>query len=198
MINKSIDKLKPKNDLIDNYTYISDDENNPTLDYDIDMSDIYKREYKFDNDHSILDSFSKIYEEHDIDYQPRETTKFIRVKYLLQKLKESDNVPTNLYNHFHTCLSEKNKLYHKIPTYQEEYQTGSSVNNIIIKDLNKGILRVRYLNNRKLTNSLLKHDYQISNNMKNSIKYNKNLHKLSKNEMKIYHELQKSLNKNKT
>ena len=112
-------------------------------------------------------------------------------------MKESDNVPTNLYNHFHTSLSEKNKLYHKIPTYQEEYQTGSSVNNIIIndKDLNKGILRVRYLNNRKLTNNLLKHDYKISNNMKNSIKHNKNLHKLSKNEMKIYHELQKFLNK---
>ena len=36
------------------------------------MSDIYKREYKFDNDDIILDSFSKIYEEHDIEYQPRE------------------------------------------------------------------------------------------------------------------------------
>ena len=63
-------------------------------------------------------------------------------------MKESDNVPTNLYNHFHTSLSEKYKLYHKIPTYQEEEnQVGSSINNnIIIKDLNKGILRVRYLN----------------------------------------------------
>ena len=30
------------------------------------------------------------------------------------------------------------------------------------KDLNNGILTVRYLNNRKLTNSLLKHDYKIS------------------------------------
>ena len=38
------------------------------------MSDIYKREYKFDNDDSILDSFSKIYKEHDIEYQPREKT----------------------------------------------------------------------------------------------------------------------------
>ena len=195
IINKSINKLKPKNDLIDNYTYISDDKNDYTLDYDIDMSDIYKREYKFDNDDSILDSFSKIYEEHNIDYQPRETTKFIRVKYLLQKIKESDNVPTNLYNHFYTSLSENNKLYHKIPTYQEE-QVGSSINNnIIIKDLNKGILRVRYLNNRKLTNNLLKHDYKISKNMVNAIKYNKDIHKLSKNEMKIYHELQKFLNK---
>ena len=63
------------------------------------------------------------------------------------------------------------------------------------KDLNKGILRVRYLNNRKLTNNLLKHDYKNSKNMVNAIKFNKNLHKLSKNEMKIYHELQKFLNK---
>ena len=122
-------------------------------------------------------------------------TQFIRVKYFLQKMKESDNVPTNLYNHFHTSLSEKSKLYHRIPTYQEEYLTGSSVNNIIIKDLHKNILRVRYLNNRKLTNNLLKHDYKISKNMVNAIKFNKKLHKLSKNEMEIYHELQKFLNK---
>ena len=194
-IDKSIDKLKPKNDSVDKNTFFSDDENNPTLDYDIDMSDKCNREYKFDNDDSILDSFSKLYDEHDIEYKPREKTQFIRVKYLLQKMKESDNVPTNLYNYFHTSLSEKNKLYHKIPSYQEEEQIGSSINNIIIKDLNKSILRVRYLNNRKLTNNLLKHDYKISKNMVNAIKFNKDLHKLSKNEMKIYHELQKFLNK---
>ena len=76
------------------------------------------------------------------------------------------------------------------------YTLRSSINNnIIIKDLNKGILRVRYLNNRKLTNSLLKHDYKISKNMVNAMKFNKSLHKLSKKEMKIYHELQKFLNK---
>ena len=63
------------------------------------------------------------------------------------------------------------------------------------KDLNNGILRVRYLNNRKLTNNLLKHDYEISEKMKKAIKFNKDLHMLSKNEMKIYHELQKFLNK---
>ena len=63
------------------------------------------------------------------------------------------------------------------------------------KDLNNGILRVRYLNNRKLTNNLLKHDYKISKNMVNVIKFNKDMHKLSKNEMKIYHELPKFLNK---
>ena len=63
------------------------------------------------------------------------------------------------------------------------------------KDLNNGILRVRYLNNRKLSNSLLKHDYKISKNMVNAIKFHKDLHKLSKNEMEICHELQKFLNK---
>ena len=72
-----------------------------------------------------------------------------------------------------------------------------TVNNIMIndKDLNNGILRVRYLNNRKLTNILLKHDYKISKKMINAIKYNKDIHELSKNEIKIYHELQKFLNK---
>ena len=127
--------------------------------------------------------------------EPRNDTKFIRVRYLLKKLKDNDNIDTSLYNNFHASLSEKNKLYHKIPTYEDE-KIGSSVNNITIndKDLNNGILRVRYLNNRKLTNNLLKHDYKISKNMVNAIKYNKDIHKLSKNEMKIYHELQKFLN----
>ena len=198
IINKSTDRLKPTNDSTDEYSYISDDKNDHTLNYDIDMSDVYKRNYKFDNDDSILNSFSKLYNDYDIEYKPREKTQFIRVRYLLQKMKESENVPTNLYNHFHKSLSERNKLYHKIPTYEDvDEQTGSSINNIMIndKDLNKGILRIRYLNNRKLTNNLLKHDYKISNNMKKAIKFNKDIHKLSKNEMKIYHELQKFLNK---
>ena len=85
IINKNIDKLKPKNDSIDKYTFFSDDENDYTLDYDIDMSDMYNREYKFDNDDNILYSFSKLYEEHNIEYKPREKTQFIRVKYLLKK-----------------------------------------------------------------------------------------------------------------
>ena len=161
-----------------------------------DIADLYEQEYNFDNDESILDSFSKIYKKHDIKYKPQNNTKFIRVRYLLKKLKDNEDVDTSLYNHFHTSLSERNMLYHKIPTYEDE-QAGSSINNIIINDknLNNGILRVRYLNNRKLTNNLLKYDYKISKNMVNAIKFNKDLHKLSKNELKIYHELQKFLNK---
>ena len=198
IINKSIDKLKPKNDFITND---DDDDDDSVLDktkydyYDI-MSKTYGQNYRFDSDDEILNSFSKIFKEYDMEYNPRANTRYYRVRYLLNKLKENRNIPKNLYNHFHTTLSENNKAYHIIPIDKNE-QTGSSINNILIndKDLNKGILRVRYLNNRKLTNNLLKHDYKISKNMVNAIKFNKDIHKLSKNEMKIYHELQKFLNK---
>ena len=67
--------------------------------------------------------------------------------------------------------------------------------NIQIKDLDKGILRVRYSNNRKLTNKLLKYDYKISKRMVDAIKFNKDIHKLSPNEKNINYELQKFLNK---
>ena len=160
------------------------------------MSKTYGQNYKFGNDDEILNSFSKIFKEYGMEYNPRPNTKYYRVRYLLNKLNENENIPIDLYNHFHTTLSENNKAYHIIPIDKNE-QVGSSINNIIIndKDLNKGILRVRYLNKRKSTNNLLKHDYEIFKNMVNAIKFNIDIHKLSKNEMKIYHELQKFLNK---
>ena len=207
IFNKNIDKIKEKSikNITNNYySNVNDeDEDDKYMKYinenmdGVDIGDSYEQEYNFDNDENILDSFSKVYEKHDIKYKLQNNTKFIRVRYLLKKLKDNDDVDTSLYNHFHTCLSERNKLYHKIPTYEDNEQIGSSINNIMInkKDLDKNILRVRCLNNRKLTNNLLKHDYKISKNMVNAIKFNKNLHKLSKNEMKIYHELQKFLNK---
>ena len=206
IINKNIDKIKESsaNNIINNYYSNEKDEveDDKYMEYinkemNDDIINSYEEEYNFDNDDSILDSFSRIYKKHDIKYKPQKNTKFIRVRYLLKKLKDNDEIDRSLYNHFQTSLSEKNKLYHKIPTYEDEYQEGSSINNIIIndKDLNKGILRVRYLNNRKLTNNLLKHDYKISKNMVNAIKFNKDLYKLSKNELKIYHEVQKFLNK---
>ena len=200
IINKSIDKLKykPKKDFSANYAYDDDDSSISILDkteYDYDdiNSKIREQNYRFDNDDEILNSFSKIFKEYDIEYNPRSNTRYYRVRYFLNKLK--GNVPVDLYNHFHATLSENNKAYHIIPIKNE--QVGSSINNIIIndKDLNKGTLRIRYLNNRKLTNNLLKYDYKISKNMINAVKYNKDLHKLSKNELKIYHELQKFLNK---
>ena len=207
IINKSIDKIKENsvNNITNNYysnekDEVEDDKYmeyiNKEMNDDI-MSKIYEQNYKFNNDNEVLDSFSKIFKEYDIEYNPRPNTQYYRVRYLLNKLKENRNIPKDLYNHFHTTLSENNKAYHIIPIDKKNEQTGSSINNVMIndKDLNKGILRIRYLNNRKLTNNLLKHDYKISKNMVNAVKYNKDLHKLSKNELKIYHELQKFLNK---
>ena len=79
-------------------------------------------------------------------------------------------------------------------------QKGTGVlNNIKIdkNSLNKNILKIRYLNGRKINNKLLKHDYKISKNMKDAIKFNKNIHKLSSNEKNIYYELEKYINKDK-
>ena len=72
---------------------------------------------------------------------------------------------------------------------------GSVNNNIQIKDLDKGILRFRYSNNRKLTNKFLKDDYEISKRMVNATKFYKDIHKLSDNEKNIYYKLQTFLNK---
>ena len=79
-------------------------------------------------------------------------------------------------------------------------QDGQGLNNIKIDEnaLNKNILKIRYLNGRKLNNKLLKHDYKISKNMKEAIKFNKNIHKLSQNEKNIYYELEKYINKDKS
>ena len=64
--------------------------------------------------------------------------------------------------------------------------------------LKKNILKVRYIsNNRKIHNDLLKEDYRISDNMKNSILKNKNINKLTKNEYDVYQALQKYRNNDK-
>ena len=123
IINKSIDKLKtkPKKDFTANYDYDDDDSSSISVldksDYNYDdiNSKIRGQNYRFNNDDEILDSFSKIFKEYDIEYNPRQNTRYYRVKYFLNKLKENENVPIDLYNHFHATLSENNKVYHIIP-----------------------------------------------------------------------------------
>ena len=116
IINKSIDRLKtkPKNDFTANYNY--DDDSISVLEKtEHNNSKIYKQNYRFDNDDEILSSFSKIFKEYDIKYNPRPNTQYYRVRYLLNKLKENKDIPVGLYNHFNTTLSEKNKAYRIIP-----------------------------------------------------------------------------------
>ena len=137
LINKNIEKLKEEE--ADNRSNISVSDPTDYID-----PDIYRQTYRFDSDDNIINSFHKIFKEYEIEYNPREDTKYYRIRYFLSKLKENERVPTNLYNHVHTELSENNKTYHIIPIEKaESSQTGSSINNIVINndDLNKGILK---------------------------------------------------------
>ena len=118
IINKNIDKIKENSvkNITNNYYTNDDDDDDEYMKYlnekidGIDIADLYEQKYKFDNDDSILDSFSKIYKKHDIKYKPQNNTKFIRVRYLLQKLKENEDIDTSLYNYFYTSLSEKKQI----------------------------------------------------------------------------------------
>ena len=155
-------------------------------------------QYKFIKDEDIIDSFQKVFQDYNVVYKPHKKSKNIYVKYLLDKLYNSDSVPKEILNHFNNSLINLKSKNKKIPVnYNDDGKMiMKGEGNIQIKDLDKGILRVRYSNNnRKLTNKLLKDDYKISKRMVNAIKFNKDIHKLSDNEKNIYYELQKFLNK---
>ena len=72
----------------------------------------------------------------------------------------NDSIPKELYNHFNNSLTNLKFKYKKIPVnYTNDGQIllskGEGINNnnkINNKDLDNNILRVRYSNNRKLTN----------------------------------------------
>ena len=160
------------------------------------LKDVFEidNQYKFLTDKDIIDSFQKVFHDYNIVYAPHKKSKNIYVKYLLDKLNVCDNIPKELCNHFNNSLTNLKFKNKKIPVnYNNDdgqmlLKGGSVYNNIKInnKDLDKGILRVRYSNNRKLTNNLLKDDYKISKRMVNAIKFNKDIHKLSPNEKKTF------------
>ena len=177
---------------------LTDDELKVKDDY---IRDKHGNKYKFNNDIDILKSFETIFKENNIEYNPYKKSKNIRVQYLLDKLENDTRVDKKLYNYFHNTLKNKRKLSLEIPTTNIiDQQSGEGLlntNKIKINTdlLNKNILSIRYLTGKKLTNKLLKDDYKISKNMVNAIKFNKDIHKLSKNEKNVYYELQKYLNK---
>ena len=196
--------------------------------YLIEKPDIskYKDQYTFKNDNDILNSFNKIFTDYDLSYKPRSKTTEVSTQYLLNKLEKSKKIPKELFQYFDNNLRNKKKLNVKFKLYYSDdiplipeniednvnededddnnsitpVQDGGSLNNIKIDEnaLNKNILKIRYLNGRKLNNKLLKHDYKISKNMKEAIKFNKNIHKLSQNEKNIYYELEKYIAKDKS
>ena len=191
--------------------------------YLIEKPDIskYKDQYTFKDNNDILNSFIKIFNDYELSYKPRSKTTEVSSQYLLNKLEKSKKIPKELFQYFDNNLRDKKKLNLKfkfkfnypddIPLIPENIeddnnsitpieQQGGTLNNIKIDEnaLNKNILKIRYLNGRKLNNKLLKHDYKITKNMKEAIKFNKNIHKLSSNEKNIYYELEKYINKDKS
>ena len=188
---KNIFKLLSKKKDDNNY-YINYDALENKINFDnfkkSDNENKYKNKHKFDNDEDIIKSFKTIFKENDIEYKPYSKSKFHKIEYLLDKLEYHDRIDKDLFNYFKPNLSEQKILTHKIPINKIiPNQDGNGLFNInkikINTDLlNKNILAIRYLNSRKLTNKLLKDDYKISKNMVNAIKFNKNIHKLSKNE----------------
>ena len=194
--------------------------------YLIEKPDIskYKDQYTFKDNNDILNSFIKIFNDYDLSYKPRSKTTTVSSQYLLNKLEKSKKIPKELFQYFDNTLRDKKKLnlkfeLHKrdnIPLIPENIedddenkyndnsivpvQDGGDLNNIKIDEnaLNKNILKIRYLNGRKLNYKLLKYDYKITKNMKEAIKFNKNIHKLSQNEKNIYYELEKYINKDKS
>ena len=152
----------------------------------------YSNKYKFDNDEDIINSFKTIYKENIISYKPysKSKSKYRKIKYLLDNLENNDGIDKNLINYFKDNLFKQKKLTHKIPIKNiVDKQDGEGLlntNKVKINTdlLNRNILSIRYLTGKKLTNKLLKDDYKISKNMVNAIKFNKDIHKLSKNEKK--------------
>ena len=187
----------------------------------------YKDQYTFKDNNDILNSFIKIFKDYDLSYKPRSKTTTVSSQYLLNKLEKSKKIPKELFQYFDNNLRNKKKLNVKFKLYYPDdiplipeniddddddddnednnnsivpIQDGQGLNNIKIDEnaLNKNILKIRYLNGRKLNNKLLKDDYKITKNMKEAIKFNKNIHKLSQNEKNIYYELEKYINKDKS
>ena len=152
-----------KDDFIDAYNKIP----NKTS---IQFHNKYYREY-------VMEPVEKYYEEKDID---ADDEKSIIVP--VSDKEEDKSLKDELKNN--TIKTVVNTL------------TGQGLNFDKIKIdknlLKKNILKVRYINsNRKINNKFLKEDYQISNNMKNSILKNTGLNKLTKNEYDVYNTLQK-------
>ena len=187
----------------------------------------YKDQYTFKDNNDILNSFIKIFNDYDLSYKPRSKTTTVSSQYLLNKLEKSKKIPKELFQYFDNTLRDKKKLNLKFELHRRDniplipenidyddddddneddnnsivpVQDGQGLNNIKIDEnaLNNNILKIRYLNGRKLNNKLLKNDYKISKRMKEAIKFNKNIHKLSRNEKNIYYELEKYINKNKS
>ena len=173
MENDNIISNDLKNDFIGDYNKIL----NKTK---IQFHNKYYREY-------VMEPVERYYKEKDDDDADDEKS----------IIKDDDNdqlIPETSPEKTEQDKSLKDKLISNTLKTVNNNITGQGLNFDKIKIdenlLKKNILKVRYINsNRKIINKFLKEDYNISNNMKNSILKNTNLSKLSKNEYDVYNTL---------
>ena len=140
----------------------------------------YKDLYTFKNTTDILSSFIGIFNDYDLSDKPRSKATEVSSQYLLNKLEKSKKIPKELFQYFDNNIRDKKKLNFKfelhtrndtplIPEIIEDDDDNSiipvqdgrgTLNNIKIDEnaLDKNILKIRYLNERKLNNKLLKHN----------------------------------------
>ena len=180
-LNKYFPKIENKEentDVIEENTDIIEDEHEEE-----------HEEYDFYNDQEIIKPFINVFKKYNVIHKPYKRSNHIRIKYLLDKLETNDDIPKEVFDKFDNELRKLRRLTYKLPiTYidnvvninNDHVFEGKGVNNIKIDQnaLNKNILKIRNSNNKKMNNELLNQDYKISNNMKNSSKFNKKTHKI--------------------
>ena len=116
----------------------------------------------------VMEPIEKYYEEKDIDADDEKSI-IVPVSDKEEDKSLKDELKSNIGKTIVRTLSGQGLNFDKI-----------KIDENLLK---KNILKVRYINsNRKINNKFLKEDYQISNNMKNSILKNTGLNKLTKNE----------------
>ena len=141
---------------------------------------------------------NKIDENENIDDQYKEFVRNFR------------NIPGNTYIEY-DYITYKNLISDKINEQDIDDSLIKKFGNEFVKNLKEGIndyntikidkdalkkniLKIRYINGRKVNNSYLHDDMLISNQMKNAILKNTNVNKLSINEYNVYNLLNKYKN----
>ena len=103
------------------------------------LKDVFEidNQYKFLTDKDIIDSFQKVFHNHNVVYTPHKKSKNIYVKYLLYKLNVCDNIPKELSNCFYNSLTNLKFKNKKIPFNHNDggQMLLKGEGNIKIKDL---------------------------------------------------------------
>ena len=140
IINKKIEIDEKLNKQNKNLAKAIDKNLNKYLNKKSDISK-FKDQYTFKNNHDILNSFIKIFNDYDLSYKPRLKTTEVSSQFELHRRDNTPLIPEII----------EDDVNNIVPI---EQQGQGALNNIKIDEnsLNRNILKINYLNGRKLTN----------------------------------------------